>query len=427
MEKKLVSIIIRSKNEEKWISLALKSILRQTIKNFEIILVDNNSSDNTVKIAKSFGLRKIFNIKNFFPGQALNRGCKNAVGKYLVFLSAHCIPSSKYWLERLVSKIDEKKSIIAAYGRQLPLKYSNANDVRDLLITFGNEDRIQSDDPLFHNANSCILRKFWKKFKFDNRVTNIEDRLWASKIIKKKYKIFYNHRASVYHYHGIHHSLDEDRSASTLKVLSKIDNFKKKKPFFLYSKERETHALFFLDNKNKFKNKYKKKIISLIKNPLIKKFHIFGSKGILKDKKIIFYKTNSLNKFSLDKKFKFAYKKISNRNKILPEFILYCNLTYEYLSIKIIKENLKKLVTNGYDTLIPVIEDYSINWMYDDNLNVYRPISKNYENRYLKKPLLKSLFGLGTITTFTNLKDGDLIKGNYHFSKIDSQKISLRY
>ena len=60
MEKKLVSVIIRSKNEEKWIRLVLQSsILSQTIKNLEIILVDNNSTDNTVKIAKSFGVKKI--------------------------------------------------------------------------------------------------------------------------------------------------------------------------------------------------------------------------------------------------------------------------------------------------------------------------------------------------------------------------------
>ena len=59
MEKKLISIIIRSKNEEKWIRLVLQSILNQTIKDLEVILVDNNSIDNTVKIAKSFGVKKI--------------------------------------------------------------------------------------------------------------------------------------------------------------------------------------------------------------------------------------------------------------------------------------------------------------------------------------------------------------------------------
>ena len=64
--KKLVSLIIRSKNEEKWIKLVLESIYEQTIKNFEIILVDNNSVDNTVKIAKSYGVKKFVKLKNSF-------------------------------------------------------------------------------------------------------------------------------------------------------------------------------------------------------------------------------------------------------------------------------------------------------------------------------------------------------------------------
>ena len=66
--KKLVSLIIRSKNEEKWIKLVLESIHSQTIKDHEIILVDNNSVDNTIKIAKSYGVKKICKIRKFIPG-----------------------------------------------------------------------------------------------------------------------------------------------------------------------------------------------------------------------------------------------------------------------------------------------------------------------------------------------------------------------
>ena len=47
-----VSIIIRSKNEEKWIGLCLSMIYKQTYQNFEVILVDNNSTDKTIQKAK---------------------------------------------------------------------------------------------------------------------------------------------------------------------------------------------------------------------------------------------------------------------------------------------------------------------------------------------------------------------------------------
>ena len=48
------SIIIRTYNEEDWIGHCLTSIQNQKFKNYEIIIVDNFSKDNTVKIAKSF-------------------------------------------------------------------------------------------------------------------------------------------------------------------------------------------------------------------------------------------------------------------------------------------------------------------------------------------------------------------------------------
>ena len=51
---------------------------------------------------------------------------------------------------------------------------------------------------------------------------------------KKNYKIYYNANAAVFHHHGIHHTLDNNRSNSTFKVLNKIENFSKKKNrFFL--------------------------------------------------------------------------------------------------------------------------------------------------------------------------------------------------
>ena len=60
----LVSIIIRTKNEERWIDHCLSSIAKQSIKDYEIILVDNNSDDNSVKIAEKY-TDKIINIAQF--------------------------------------------------------------------------------------------------------------------------------------------------------------------------------------------------------------------------------------------------------------------------------------------------------------------------------------------------------------------------
>ena len=50
----LVSIIIRTKNEEKWINLCLSKVYEQTFKNYEIIILDNYSTDSTIKKKKNY-------------------------------------------------------------------------------------------------------------------------------------------------------------------------------------------------------------------------------------------------------------------------------------------------------------------------------------------------------------------------------------
>ena len=61
-KRELVSIIIRTKNEERWISACLQGIFSQTYKDFEIIIVDNFSTDKTIKKAKQFKIKKILKI-----------------------------------------------------------------------------------------------------------------------------------------------------------------------------------------------------------------------------------------------------------------------------------------------------------------------------------------------------------------------------
>ena len=162
------------------------------------------------------------------------------------------------------------------------------------------------------------------------------------------------------------------------------------------------------------------------KNSFINNIHIFSNTNKLRNKEILFYGQQNLDKLSLDEKFQVAYSKISKNVKNIPEIIIYCNLSYEKISNSFINKNLKKFIFEGCDTLIPVIKDYSINWNFNEQYNDYVPISKNFKSRKFKKPILKSLFGLGTVTNFVNLKIGDLISGNYHFNIVENQKISLR-
>ena len=96
-----VSIIIRTKNEERWISNCLEKIYNQNYDNFEVIVADNCSIDKTVIKAKKYPI-KLINIKNFYPGKAINDAIKISTGEIIVCLSAHCIPVNNDWLKKLV-------------------------------------------------------------------------------------------------------------------------------------------------------------------------------------------------------------------------------------------------------------------------------------------------------------------------------------
>jgi rhamnosyltransferase len=218
----LISIIVRTKNEERWIESCIQKIQSQKKVNTEIVIVDNNSQDKTLDICKKFKV-KIIKIKNFFPGLAINMGVKKSKGNVIVCLSAHCVPCDDYWLYNLIKNLNKKKKYVAVYGRQVPLPYSSDFDKRDLLNTFGLEKRIQSKDSFFHNANSAFLKSIWEKYPFDDKLTNIEDRVWAHKIIKYGYKIVYEPKAKVFHWHGIHQDMDKSRCGKIVKILENLD------------------------------------------------------------------------------------------------------------------------------------------------------------------------------------------------------------
>ena len=217
----LVSIIIRVKNEERWISSCLRSVFEQTYKNIEVVIVDNCSSDQTLSRAKLFPV-KIVNITDFLPGKAINDGIRQSNGDYIVCLSGHCIPKNSNWLQNLIHSLSEH-DIAGVYGRQEPLSFSSDLDKRDLITLFGLDKKIQVKDPFFHNANSAFRRDIWEKYPFDETVTNIEDRVWGRQVISAGMKIVYEPDASVYHWHGIHHDLNPERAKKIVRILEGLD------------------------------------------------------------------------------------------------------------------------------------------------------------------------------------------------------------
>ncbi|NQV88710.1 MAG: glycosyltransferase family 2 protein [Parcubacteria group bacterium] len=219
----LVSIIIRAKNEGAWIGKTLEALSKQTYKSFEVIVVDNLSTDNTVKIVEQYGHTVVPFTGEYRPGLAINEGIRASRGSMIAVLSAHAVPVNEHWLSRMVDALLEHADHAGVYGRQLPTEESSPFDKRDLVITFGPERRLQRVDSFFHNANSLLHRHLWERHPFDESVTNIEDRLWAKTVQAQGGVIVYEPRAQVYHHHGIHQHGNVKRAETTVKVLDALE------------------------------------------------------------------------------------------------------------------------------------------------------------------------------------------------------------
>jgi len=217
-----VSIVIRAKNEAKWLASCLDAVSMQDYHDFEVIVVDNQSSDRTREIAEVYGCRIIdISDEDFNFSRALNMGIEAGGNPLVAMISGHCIPADDQWLTRL-SMHFSNPSVVAVYGRQEPLADTAPVDKRDLWTTFGLDRKIQVRDYFFHNANSMIRRTAWEKTPFNENIHGVEDQDWAKKVLGDDHRIVYEPTARVFHHHGIHQELNEERAERVVRVIELI-------------------------------------------------------------------------------------------------------------------------------------------------------------------------------------------------------------
>lgn len=117
----LISIIIPTYNEEKYIRKTLESIKDQKYKNIEVILADSNSSDTTKELArKIYPQIKIVNKKERGVGIACNAAAKVAKGKLILFIDADTSITKE--LLGAYEKAFEDEEVVAATGPIVPLE-----------------------------------------------------------------------------------------------------------------------------------------------------------------------------------------------------------------------------------------------------------------------------------------------------------------
>lgn len=109
-----VSVVIPAYNEEKLIAQTLKSLQKQTYKHFEVIVADNNSTDNTAAIAKQLGA-KVVPVKKKGVGITRQSGFMEARGEIIASTDADTILPTN-WLSRIVDYFQEDPTRTAVGG-----------------------------------------------------------------------------------------------------------------------------------------------------------------------------------------------------------------------------------------------------------------------------------------------------------------------
>lgn len=115
MKKPLVSIIVPAYNEEKNIGACVRSLIKQqTSASYEVIVVDNNSTDRTGQIAASLGARVVIQ-KRQGRAYARQKGADRARGNILAYTEADCVAPID-WIENMVRFLTDHPQFIGIAG-----------------------------------------------------------------------------------------------------------------------------------------------------------------------------------------------------------------------------------------------------------------------------------------------------------------------
>lgn len=175
--KPFFSVIIPTLNEELFLPNLLKDLKNQKLKNFEVIIIDANSKDNTKKVAQSYKKYLKLRIQRTSKRNVSyqkNIGAKKARGMYLLFIDADSRVKNKF-IKLLKKSISSKKGLVflpSVEPEEKTPQFKLAYRVVNYLVQISQN----TNRPL--SAGGCMVleRKFFNKIKgFNEEVFNAED------------------------------------------------------------------------------------------------------------------------------------------------------------------------------------------------------------------------------------------------------------
>jgi len=207
-----ISVIIPTYNAQEYLPTLLDNLSKQTI-DFELIIIDSSSSDNSLEIAKKY-TKNIITIPQteFDHGATRSKAAKIASGEIIIFLTQDALPVSSKELENLVQVLRDNPEVAAVYGRQLPSKnatlfgkhlrefnYSNKSHI----LEFKDREKLGIKTAFLSDSFSAYKKEALEAVGYFKAGTIVgEDMHIVARMLIAGYKKAYCANAKVYHSHN---------------------------------------------------------------------------------------------------------------------------------------------------------------------------------------------------------------------------------
>lgn len=183
----MLSIIIPTLNEEKYLPLLLDSIKKQSFSDYEIIVSDAGSKDKTIEIAKKYGCQV---VKGGLLPFGRNRGADSAKGDIFLFLDADVILPENF-LKTAVERFKKYNLGIAGFS----IQPSDGKPIDKIFFNFLNGFSTLTQKILPYSTAAIMSSRdtHYKIKGFDEEIVFIEDYPYAKAASKvSRYKFFWN-------------------------------------------------------------------------------------------------------------------------------------------------------------------------------------------------------------------------------------------
>ncbi|EFM89336.1 glycosyl transferase family protein [Actinobacillus pleuropneumoniae] len=207
-----ISVIIPTYNAQNYLVKLLDQLKHQAVNNFELIIIDSSSKDNTVEIAKQY-TDNIFIIppSEFDHGGTRSNAAKIANGDILIFFTQDALPYDEYCLKNILELFNDV-DLSAAYGRQLSYPETNLFGKHLREFNYPDKTEIRSlQDISKYGIKTAQLSNSFAAYRKSHllKIGNFKDGLIlgedvyvGAKLILAGYKIAYVGNAKVYHSHS---------------------------------------------------------------------------------------------------------------------------------------------------------------------------------------------------------------------------------